>query len=62
MIKNLRPVDGSEQLEREGGSGGTEPITQGKPCLSVLITVPAACVALLLVAIRHNSFVEKEHL
>lgn len=46
------------------GVGG-EPIVQGKPCLSILITVPAACVAfapLPHVAIRSNSFVEKEHL
>lgn len=40
MIKNLRPADGSEQLEREGGSGD---IVQGKPCFSVLITAPAVC-------------------
>lgn len=27
------------------GEGEREPVVQGKPCLSVLITVPAACVA-----------------
>ena len=38
-------------------------VVQGKPCLRVLITAPAACVAPLFhVAIRSNSFVEKEHL
>lgn len=36
-------------------------VVQGKPCLRVLITAPAACVASLFhVAIRSNSFVEKE--
>lgn len=64
MIKNVRPVDGSEQLDGEGGTGGErEPIIQGKPCLSILITGPAACVAPLLhVEKRNNSFTEKEHL
>lgn len=65
MIKNLRPVDGSEQRERQGGSWVRAPLIQGKPCLSVLITAPAACVAFSLrlhVAIRSNSVVEDEHL
>lgn len=65
MIKNLRPVDGSEQLERQGGSWVREPMIQGMPCLSVLITAAAACMAfspLLHVAIRSKSTVEKEHL
>lgn len=61
MIKNLRPVDGSEQLERQRGSRWGGPIVQGKPCLSVLITVSAVCVALR-VAIRSHSYVEAEHL
>lgn len=47
------------------GVGGESRIVQGKPCLSILITAPAACVVfnpLLHVAIRSNSFVEEEHL
>lgn len=61
MIKNVRPVDGIEQLDEGGGRGA---FLQGMPCLSILITAPAACVALaplLHVAIR-KSFSEKGHL
>lgn len=44
-----------------GGRGGV--IAQGRSCLSILITVPAACVAPLFhVVVKSNSFVEKEHL
>lgn len=60
MIKNLRPVDGSEQLGKE--LWGREPVIQGKPCLSTLITAPAAGVApLFRVAITSHSLVEAEH-
>lgn len=54
MIKNLRPVDGSEQRAWLGEGGwGVGVFIQGKPCLSLLITAHAACVALLFhVAIR----------
>lgn len=46
-----------------GGSVGVGVgVTQGKPCLSILITASAACVVLFHVAITSNSFVEKEHL
>jgi len=44
MIKKLLPADGCKQLEREGGTEDRKSITQGKPCLSFLITAPAVCV------------------
>lgn len=57
MIKNLRPVDGSEQLEEE--LWGREPVIQGKPCLCILMTAPAAAVAPLFhVAITSHILVE----
>lgn len=62
MIKNLQPVDGSEQLNGEAGSRGRTPNTQGRPCLCILITAPAAFVAFLPfrhAAIGSRSFVEK---
>lgn len=65
MIKNLRPVDGSEQPVRQGWELGERADDTGKALSQRFNYCPCCIVAfspLLHVAMRSNPVVEKEHL